>query len=103
MEKYLNSFGFFSKEEIAEVSKIGTYQEIKKGEFFFKGDKICEQVTFVKKGIFRHFYPLDSGEEVTYCFTFFDNFITAYSYIKRENRILLLQKEKARANASKWF
>ena len=145
MEKYLNSFGFFSKEEIAEVSKIGTYQEIKKGEFFFKGDKICEQVAFVKKGIFRHFYPLDSGEEVTYCFTFFDNFITAYSsfvtnkptkehiqaltdakifvlprwkveeltntqegwmkfskkiaekqYIKREDRILLLQKEKAK-------
>jgi len=144
MEKYLNSFGFFTKEEIEKVTALGTWEVVKKGDFFFKGG-ICEKVAFVETGVFRHFYHLDSGEEVSYCFTFFNNFITAYSsfvsnkatsehiqalsdarvlvipkteienlintrkswmmfskkiaekqYIKREERILLLQQEKAR-------
>lgn len=144
MEKYLNSFGFFTEEEITKVTTLGTWQVVKKGDFFFKGG-ICDKVAFVETGVFRHFYHLDSGEEVSYCFTFSDNFITAYSsfvsnkitsehiqalanarilvipkteieelintrkswmmfskkiaekqYIKREERILLLQQEKAK-------
>ena len=144
MEKYLNSFGFFTQEEIIEVTKLGAWKSIEKGDFFFKGG-ICDKVAFVETGVFRHFYHLDSGEEVSYCFTFFDSFITAYSsfvsnkatsehiqaltdarifvipkteieqlistrkswmmfskkiaekqYIKREERILLLQKDKAK-------
>lgn len=144
MEKYLNNFGFFTKEEIEMASSLGVYETIKKGDFFFKGG-VCDKVAFVESGVFRHFYHLDSGEEVSYCFTFFNNFITAYSsfvsdkatnehiqalsdarlfvipkveieklvntekswmmfskkiaekqYLKREERILLLQKDKAK-------
>jgi len=145
MEKYLESFNLFSETDIAELLSLGTYQTIKKGNYFFKGESVCNKVAFVFSGRFRHFYHLDSGEEVTYCFTLADNFITAYTsfvsnkntkehiqaltdsslfvipkttmerlintrknwlafsriiadrqYIKRENRIFLLQKENAK-------
>ena len=145
MKNYLRSFNFFTEEEIAEVEILGKYESIKKGAFFFEGGKVCDKVAFVYSGIFRHFYQVDSGEETSYCFTFPNNFITAYSsfvsnertpeqiqaltdaylfvlpkteverlinarkgwmafskkiaekqYIKRENRIFLLQKEKAK-------
>ena len=141
----LDSFGFFTPEEIKEAVRLCSYQTINKGAYFFEGGKVCEQVAFVQSGIFRHFYLDDLGEEVTYCFTFPNNFVTAYSsfvsnqstpeqiqaltaghllvmpkkeierlvnthkgwmafakiiaekqYIKRENRIFLLQKEKAK-------
>ena len=144
MEEYLNSFDFFTKEEIEKVTALGTYKTIKKGEFFFKGG-LCGKVAFVETGVFRHFHHLDSGEEISYCFTFSNNFITAYSsfvsnkatsehiqaladarilvfpkteienlinthknwmlfskkiaerqYMKREERIFLLQKDKAK-------
>lgn len=145
MENYLNTFNLFTQEDIAELVALGTYKTIKKGDYFFRGDAVCQKVAFVYAGIFRHFYHLDSGEEITYCFTYQDNFVTAYSsfvsnkktdehiqaltdgslfvipkiemerlintksnwmafsrkiadkqYIKRENRILLLQKETAK-------
>ncbi len=145
MEKYLQSFNLFSAEDIAELLSLGTYETIKKGAYFFKGGTVCNKVAFVFSGTFRHYYHADSGEEITYCFTLADNFVTAYSsfvsnkttneciqalsdaslfvipkvemerlintrknwmtfsriisdrqYIKRENRILLLQKESAK-------
>ena len=145
MKKYLQSFNLFSAEDITELLALGTHDTIKKGEYFFKGGKVCNKVAFVFSGTFRHFYQADSGEEVSYCFTLAENFVTAYSsfvsnkktdeqiqalsdaslfvipknemerlintrnnwmtfskiiadrqYIKRENRILLLQKESAK-------
>jgi len=145
MENYLQAFNLFSAEDIAELRSLGNYAAIKKGDYFFKGGKVCDKVAFVFSGTFRHFYHLDSGEEVTYCFTLADNFVTAYTsfvankntdehiqaltdcslfvipkaameelintrknwmtfsriiadrqYIKRENRIFLLQKENAK-------
>lgn len=145
MKNYLQSFNLFSEEDIAELLALGRYETIKKGEYFFEGGKVCSKVAFVYEGIFRHFYQADSGDEVTYCFTLPENFITAYSsfvsnkktdesiqalsdgslfvfpkqamerlintrknwmifskiiadrqYIKRENRILLLQKDSAK-------
>ena len=145
MKEYLQSFHLFSEEDITELLTLGRYQSIKKGEFFFKGGKVCDKVAFVYSGTFRHFYYLESGEEITYCFTMAENFVTAYTsfvankntnehiqalsesmlfvipktameqlintrknwmtfskiiadrqYIKRENRIFLLQKENAK-------
>lgn len=145
MEAYLKKFNLFSEEDLTELLSLGTYQSIKKGDYFFKGGNVCHKVAFVFSGTFRHFYHLESGEEITYCFTMADNFITAYTsfvsnkntnehiqaltdgqlfvipkvamehlintrknwmvfskiiadkqYIKRENRIFLLQKENAK-------
>ena len=75
MENYLQSFNLFSAEDIAELHALGNYVSIKKGDYFFKGGKVCDKVAFVFSGTFRHFYHLDSGEEVTYCFTLADNFV----------------------------
>ncbi len=145
MQKYLERFDFFSPEEIEEAVALGVYESIQKGAYFFEEDKVCDKVAFVQSGVFRHFYYDTSGEEITYCFTLANNFVTAYSsfvsnqttpekiqaltdselfvlpkveierlihtrkgwmafskiiadkqYIKRENRIFLLQKEKAK-------
>ena len=145
MKAYLQSFHLFSEADITELLALGTYISIKKGDYFFEGGKTCNKVAFVFSGSFRHFYQSASGEEITYCFTLADNFVTAYSsfvsnkktneciqaladaslfvipktemerlintrnnwltfskiiadrqYIKRENRILLLQKESAK-------
>jgi len=145
MEKYLESFNLFSEEDIAELLALGSYEKIKKGQYFFEGGRVCNKVAFVFEGIFRHFYQEESGDEITYCFTLPENFITAYTsfvsnkntneqiqalsdgslfvfpksemdrlirtrqnwmefskiiadrqYIKRENRIFLLQKESAK-------
>jgi CRP-like cAMP-binding protein len=54
-------------------------KKMQKGDFFVKEGKICQEVAFVVSGLFRSFYYTSNGEEVTYCFTFKNNFITAYS------------------------
>ncbi len=145
MIKYLQSFHMFSVAEIEELIDLTEQRSLEKGQYFFEEGHKCEKVAFVAKGTFRHFYRNDSGEEINYCFTFQNNFLTAYSsfvtgectveniqaieeatllsvdkadmdylidhnanwlryskiiadrqYIKRENRIFILQKEKAR-------
>lgn len=145
MKNYLQSFNLFSEDDIVEVLALGRHETIKKGEFFFQGGRVCNKVAFVFDGIFRHFYQENAGDEITYCFTFPNNFITAYTsfvsnkstheqiqalsdgtlfvipkkemdelintrknwmefskkiadrqYMKRENRIFLLQKESAK-------
>jgi CRP-like cAMP-binding protein len=39
----------------------------------------CDWIAFVHSGILRNYYVSSKGEEVTYCLTFPNKFITAYS------------------------
>ncbi|WP_373943319.1 Crp/Fnr family transcriptional regulator [Polaribacter sejongensis] len=52
---------------------------MKKGGFFIKENRISKEVAFVVSGLFRSFYYSSSEEEVTYCFTFSNSFVSAYS------------------------
>ncbi|MBT28572.1 MAG: cAMP-binding protein [Thalassobius sp.] len=92
MEEYLKAFNIFSDKEIEEVIELGTYQELKKNDFFTKEGDISSSLAFVKDGIFRSYYLSQSEEEITYCLTFPNSFITAYSsYISQEKTKINIQ------------
>ena len=53
--------------------------KLKKADFFIKENRVSKEVAFVVSGLFRSFYYSSSEEEVTYCFTFSNSFVSAYS------------------------
>jgi len=79
MENYLKSFNILTDEEIALFSKKVKYKQIKKGEFFIKEGRTCQEAAFIIDGALRSFYYSSTGEEITYCFTFANTFLSAYS------------------------
>ncbi len=79
MKNYLKSFNILTDDEIDLFENKVTYRYLKKGDFFIKEGKICKEVAFVASGLFRSYYYSSSGEDITYCFTFFNSFISAYS------------------------
>jgi len=92
MEKYLKGYNVFNPGEIEEVLRLGMHKSINKGEFFIKEGEVCQKIAFVYSGIFRSYYLSSSDEEITYCLTFPDAFITAYSsYISQDKSIVNIQ------------
>jgi CRP-like cAMP-binding protein len=79
MKNYLKSFNIFTDQEIEELDGIGEFKTIEKNEYFSKEGSVCKEVAFVVSGIVRSYYSTSNLEEVTYCFTFPNNFLTAYS------------------------
>jgi CRP-like cAMP-binding protein len=79
IRNYLESFNILSNEGIEFFESILIHKKLKKGEFFIKEGKTCKEVAFVVSGLFRSFYYSSSIEEVTYCFTFSNSFVSAYS------------------------
>ncbi|WP_298534907.1 Crp/Fnr family transcriptional regulator [uncultured Algibacter sp.] len=79
MKDYLKSFNILSNDDINLFESKTTYKRIKKGDFFIKEGYTCKEIGFVISGIFRSFYYSSLEEEVTYCFTFSNSFISAYS------------------------
>lgn len=79
MINYLKSFRILSNEDIDLFLSLTTIKKIKKEDFFIKEGRTCKEVGFVTKGLLRSFYYSSSGEEITYCFTFKNSFVTAYS------------------------
>ncbi len=79
MQEYLNAFNILTPEEISNFIALAKPKRLNKGDFFIQEGKICKEVSFVLDGCFRSFYHTSSEEEVTYCFTFENTFVTAYS------------------------
>ena len=79
MRNYLKSFNILSDDDIDLFESKVTYKKLEKGDFFITEGKTCKEVAFVTSGIFRSFYYSSSAEEVTYCFTFSNSFLSAYS------------------------
>ena len=79
MRNYLKSFNILSNDEIDLFERKVTYKKLEKGDFFIQEGKTCKEVAFVISGLFRSFYYSSSEEEVTYCFTFSNSFVSAYS------------------------
>lgn len=85
MKEFLNSYRFLKDSEIDEVAKFATLKSLKKGEYFIRQGEVCQEVAFVKTGIFRNFITSSTGEESTYCITLPNNSISSYtSYITGE-------------------
>ena len=79
MREYLKSFGILSAEDISQIENKATLKTIKKGDFFITEGSTSNQVGFVISGVFRSYYHSSSEEQVTYCFTFSNTFVSAYS------------------------
>ncbi|MDO6490870.1 MULTISPECIES: Crp/Fnr family transcriptional regulator [unclassified Cellulophaga] len=79
MKAYLESFNLFSNEEIENFLDICEYKTLKKNDFFLMEDEICDNISFVVSGIFRSFYHSNSQDQITYCFTFQNSLLMAYS------------------------
>ena len=76
---FLKEFGVLTTTEIDNFHRLGTIRHLQKGEFFISEGKSCKEVAFIKSGILRSFFTPESGEEITYCITFPNTLMTAYS------------------------
>lgn len=79
LRNYLQSFNILTETEIEDLLTQVSFRRLKKGDFFIKEGKTCKEAAFILSGLFRSFYYSSTGEEVTYCFTFQNSFMTAYS------------------------
>lgn len=86
MRNYLETFDILTKDEIDLFEKKVVFKKLKKGGFFIKEGRTCKEVGFVISGLFRSFYHSSSEEEVTYCFTFSNSFVSAYSSFLSQNK-----------------
>lgn len=79
MKAFLQSFELLTEEEIASFQDMLVPKILKKGDYFIQEGSVCKEVAFVRSGFFRSYYYSSSGEELTYCFTFQNSFLAAYS------------------------
>lgn len=75
----LQSFQILTKEDIQTILRFVKPRSVAKGIYFSSEGKVCEEVAFVGSGVFRSYYVAANGEQITYCFTFPGQFLTAYS------------------------
>tara|TARA_R110002096_G_C14271911_1_gene695697 strand:+ start:97 stop:630 length:534 start_codon:yes stop_codon:yes gene_type:complete len=92
--------------EIDTFIRLLSNKILKKYEYFIQEGQTCNQVAFVLSGSLRSYYTSDKGEEITYCITFPNSLMTAYSsfltaHPTQENiqaitktELLIIQKSK---------
>jgi CRP-like cAMP-binding protein len=79
LKKLFQEIGILNDYEIKEVLQLTSYTSLSKGSYFITEGKICHDLVFTINGMLRSYFTKDDGEEVTYCFTFPHNLMTAYS------------------------
>ncbi|PKB18917.1 Crp/Fnr family transcriptional regulator [Flavobacterium sp. 5] len=68
-----------TSEECQLLSSLITFRKLKKGSFLIFENQVCNEISFVKSGILRSFFLNSKEEEITNCFTFENEFMTAFS------------------------
>ncbi|MEO8961230.1 MAG: Crp/Fnr family transcriptional regulator [Ginsengibacter sp.] len=103
---FLNSFNILTDVEIDDFIQLSSHKLLKKSEYFIKEGETCKQVAFILSGSLRSYFISDKLEEITYCITFPNSLITAYSSFltsqpTEENiqtitntELLIIQKDK---------
>jgi len=66
-------------EESQLLKSLITFRKLKKGTYLVTENQICNEIVFVKSGILRSFFINSKEEEITNCFTFENEFMTAFS------------------------
>lgn len=79
IKEYLASFHVLTNDEIEEFLQLGTKRVLNKLDYFIREGETCKEVAFILSGMFRSFYFSNKGEEITYCISFPNSFMTAYS------------------------
>lgn len=79
LKDYFKSYNILTDQEIDGLIQKTKARTIKNQDYFIRENSTCKEVAFVTSGIFRSFYVSDKGAEITYCITFPNNLMTAYS------------------------
>jgi len=79
LEKVFRSFKELSEDDIKKGLAVFTPKFYKKNELLIEAGKTCDWIAFISSGTLRNYYFSSKDEEVTYCLTFSNSFITAYS------------------------
>jgi len=79
MRRYLEDLSLFTSREIEEFLSLGKTTTLKKGDYFIREGEIANRLAFVNSGLLRTFYYSMNSDEVTYCFSFPNDWITGYS------------------------
>lgn len=79
LENILKSYGELSEDDIAKGLDYFSLKSYKKDDILISEGKTCDWIAFVCSGIIRNYYISSKADEVTYCLTFPNKFITAYS------------------------
>lgn len=79
MREFFQQIGILSNSEIEVLLQLTTLTFLKKGDYYIQEDKICTDLVFTVNGMLRSYFTKEDGEEVTYCFTFPHDLMTAYS------------------------
>ena len=79
IKEYFKSFNILTDSEIEDLIQRSVKRELNKADYFIKEGEICKEVAFIVSGTFRSFYVSKEGDEITYCITFPNNLMTAYS------------------------
>lgn len=75
----LKAFNVLTDNEIEHFIQFFTPKNISKSDFFIKEGEACNEIAFIKSGIFRSYYIADKGEEIISCIKFPGSLMTAYS------------------------
>ena len=79
IKNLLKSFNLLTDNEIDDFIHSSTNKHLNKSDYYIKEGETCKSVTFVLSGILRSYYTSHNGDDITYCITFPNNFMTAYS------------------------
>lgn len=79
LRAFLKAFELLSLSEIDDFIDNLSYKKIAKDEYFIKEGQLADSIAFVLSGQLRSYYFNSNEEEVTYCFTFENSFLSAYS------------------------
>lgn len=79
IKEFLKSFQVLTLPEIEGFETLLIKRQLKKGDFFVSEGKFSKEVAFINNGALRSFFTPESGEEITYCITFPNTFMAAYS------------------------
>lgn len=77
--KQARAFDLLNGEDTELLMSLGEKQKISRGEFFIREGNICRHAAYIISGAMRSFYYSSEREDITYCFRFAGDFVTAYS------------------------
>lgn len=75
----LKSVDFLTDSEISNGLFYFEPKSFQKGDVLIESGTICNWRAFVASGVLRNFYISSKDEEVTYCLTFPNNIVSAFS------------------------
>jgi CRP-like cAMP-binding protein len=88
LTRVLRSFSTFSEEDIAMGMEYMRPKTFEKDTYLIEAGHTCDWLAFVYSGVVRNYYISSKEEEVTYCLTLPNTFISAYaSFIQQKASI----------------